>query len=204
MARGNALNKAISIMVTMIHLYGVPLEHFTVSHRERRTPKTMTESWLKRHFLSFVDDEGAAKKCASAMNSARPHLGLLAQKLFELKLHPVAYECPAVHPGVGLTAADLVCEHGPTGALVVIEVKTGGCGYLLDVCGRLAPPFESVASCVLTHWQLQLAYTYDWMRRTYIDQAALMCTPLLIRVSPTAGALHYPLPRSFRDPPSLA
>jgi hypothetical protein len=201
-ARGNALVTGVATMVTMMQRYGVPLQLFSASHRQRRTPKTMTVAWLSKKFAALAGDEPAAKACASIMNSSRPHLGLLAQKLVELELDAIGYEVPVVHPEVGLTAADLVCVHRPTKALVWIELKSGGGAYTFMAHGNLRAPFNAQPNCVFNHHFLQLAYTFDWAKRSYPELAPSFSIPLLLRVSPT-GCWHQALPAAFRSPPSL-
>jgi hypothetical protein len=197
MVRGNALNKAVSVMITMVQTFAVPVLWFAASHRRVRTPKTMTTAHLRRRFPDM--STAAAKSCCAVMNSSRPHLGLFADKLVELNIDPVGYELPVVCDPVGMTAADVLGVHRPTGAFVVIEVKTGGEGYLLDTHGSMV---GGKPSCVLNHWLAQLFFTYQWARHTYPDKAPQMCNPLLVRVT-TTNAFHYPLPSSFRSLPPL-
>jgi hypothetical protein len=201
MARGNALSAAVAIMVTMANEFGVPVREFSASHRAQRVPKVMTLKGLTQRYPSLAANEPAAKACLSALNTTRPHLPLFAQKTMELQIDWVAYELPCAHgPYVGLTAADVVGVHHPTGAIVFGELKTGGGAYTLLADGQLAAPFQSLPSCVLTQHFLQLAYTFDWAKRTYPRLAPSFSIPLLIRVSPS-GCWHQALPAVFRTTP---
>ena len=198
MARGNALNKHIGTVITMMHRYGVPLGRFTASYRATRKPKVMTAKRAMKDFPLL--DEQAAKHCVSAMNTERPHLPLFAQKIMELDIRLDAYELPAAHPGVGLTAIDASGTHKDTPVRVNMEVKTSNGGYLLDAHGKMRAPFERFDACVLNSWLLQLAYSNDWMRRSYPNEQ--LAVPLLIVVTPT-DCYHLALPSEMRHPPVL-
>ena len=202
MARGNALSRAVAIMVTMTNQYGVPQQEFTASYRATRRPKVLTLKGLCAKYPKLQGaEDGVAKACLSVLNSSRPHLGLFAQKTVELDVNWVGFEWACAHgPDVGLTAADVVGVHRPTGALVIAELKTGGGAYTLLADGPLRPPFQSLPSCVLYHHFLQLAYTFDWAKRTYPELAASFSAPLLIRVS-TENCWHQVLPSVFRSGP---
>lgn len=197
MQRGNALNKQIAEMVTLMHRFGVPLERFTASYRATRRPKVMTEKRLLKDFPLL---EGHEKVCLSLLNSARPHLPLFAQKIKELDIRLDAYEWPVVHPGVGLTAVDVTGTHKDTRVRVVMEVKTSNGGYLFDAHGRLRAPFQQFDACALNFWRLQLAYTNDWARRSYPGET--LAVPLLIVVTPN-DCFHSALPAEMRQPPPL-
>lgn len=202
MARGNSLNGQVAVMVYMMHTMGVPLHHFTASYRQTRTPKVLTVTHLQRLYPSFVGHDPEAKCLLSVLNSTRPHLPLLAQKILELDVALDAVEWPGAHEGVGLTPCDLTGIHRPTGARVNFEVKTSSGGYILHAHGTLAAPFDSLPNHVLHQWQLQLSYTHDWLKRSYPALASSFSIPLLVRVSP-CNAFHYPLPRVFHNPPPL-
>lgn len=204
MARGNAMNTHIATMVTLMHQFSIPLQEFTASYREQRTPKVMTLVALCRKYPLFRGHEdGEAKACLSALNTSRPHLALFAQKILELDIDLDGYEWPCAHPGVGLTPADVTGIHRPTGTRVILEVKTGGGEYTLLAHGHLRQPYQSAANCIFNHHLLQLAYTFDWAKRSYPKLASTFSVPLLIRVT-TENAYHYPLPSLFRSPPPPA
>ena len=202
MKRGNDMNKHVASMVWMMHRFAVPLVQFSASYRATRKPKVMTLKRLTKDFPKFSEDDQMAKQCLSAMNTTQPHFPLLAQKILELEIDLDGYEVPYAHSGVGLAPEDLTGIHRPTKARTNIETKTSNGGYLFDVHGTLEAPYSSIPNCVMNQWQLQLAYTNDWAKRSHPHLASRLSVPLLIVVSPR-DCKHYPLRPEFRNPPPL-
>lgn len=191
--KGSLLVKHVAQMVTLVQKHKVPLSAFGVVAKQARVPKAATLKGVRGRF--GLQEPAVAKLCMALMNSKAIHLPMLAQKLLELQLEPVAYEL-LVAGREAATALDLLCVHGPTGKYVPCELKTGTAEPFLNTRGVLRAPFQAFNNTILHRYLIQTYLGAHFFKTTYPRLAPRTTNGLLIRVS-RYGAFHYCVPKPF-------
>lgn len=202
MKRGNTLTRQIGQTVYYHHKYQIPLSVFSIVEKQKRVkPKKLTIKHIEKQFPTVPEIE--RKKLVTLLNSSCVHMPLVVQKLIELDIEPDGFEVGVVKPGVGVTALDLIGKitHKGKQYRTLMELKSGGDGYITNQHGQLKQPFQHLPNCVANHWLLQLAYGASWFPFSYPKDTLPMGPSILIRAS-KRGAFHYFLSKHFQ-PSSL-
>lgn len=143
------------------------------------------QAWVS---MGAPSDPGTHTPCYNGEKRGRrrwhPYTLKLIRALRAARMRPIDTQYVVHDSRSGIaTGIDLVCEHVPSGSVVLCEIKCGFNGTSNEAaCGPMRAPLASVSDCPRNQHQLQAACG-EWMFRRCAPRAIERLESRVIRIS---------------------